>query len=154
MCIIQFKCKFSSMFTNVFLIYFFNQSYSHICVIKKMQHHPAWKTTIWWLVRDCAIDNGLIHIMSAIWTVTFLYFVDFFTWKWLPILSIYPRNQNIPWYWRVSIFAQMYLYSKPEYAMRRKVIFYFSHIWKKLLTSKCNRNNTLIKKSSGERKSI
>lgn len=116
-----------------------------------MQHHPAWKTTIWWLVRDCAIDNGLIHIMSAIWTVTFLYFVDFLTWKWLPILSIYPRNQNIPWYWRVSIFAQMYLYSKPEYAMRRKVIFYFSHIRKKLLTSKCNRNNTLIKKSSGER---
>lgn len=140
--IIQFKCKFSSMFTNVFLIYFFNQSYSHICVIKKMQHHPAWKTTIWWLVRDCAIDNGIIHIMSAIWTVTFLYFVDFLTWKWLPILSIYPRNQNIPWHWRVSIFAQMYLYSKPEYAMRRKVIFYFSHIWKKLLTSKCNRNNT------------
>lgn len=116
-----------------------------------MQHHPAWKTTIWWLVRDCAIDNGLIHIMSAIWTVTFLYFVDFFTWKWLPILSIYPRNQNIPWYWRVSIFAQMYLYSKPVYAMRRKVIFYFCHIRKNSLTSKCNRNNTLIKKSSGER---
>lgn len=93
--IIQFKCKFSSIFTNVFLIYFFYQSCSPICVIKKRQHHPAWQTTIWWLVYDCAIDNGLIHVMSAIWTVTFLYFVDFFFdgfqfFPFTPEIKIYP----------------------------------------------------------------
>lgn len=152
--IIQFKCKFSSIFTNVFLIYFFlSKLFSYMCNKKKgsITQPERQRFGDWY---DSAIDNGLIHVMSAIWTVTFLYFVDFFTWKWLPILSIYPRNQNIPWYWRVSIFAQMYLHSKPVYAMRRKVIFYFCHIRKNSLTSKCNRNNTLIKKSSGERKSI
>lgn len=48
----------------------------------------------------------------------------------------------------------MYLYSKFEYVMRRKVIFYFSYIRKKLLIFKCNRNNILIKKFLGERKLI
>lgn len=46
----------------------------------------------------------------------------------------------------------MYLYSKFEYVMRRKVIFYFSYIRKKLLIFKCNRNNIFIKKFLGERK--
>lgn len=41
--IIQFKCKISSMFTNVFLIYFFYQSYSPICVIKKNAASPSLK---------------------------------------------------------------------------------------------------------------
>lgn len=33
--IIQFKCKFSSMFTNVFLIYFLSKLFSYMCNKKK-----------------------------------------------------------------------------------------------------------------------
>lgn len=74
--IIQFKCKFSSIFTNVFLIYFFYQSYSPICVIKKKAASPSLKdndlvTGIWlchWLwTYSCYVSHLDSHLSVLCW---------------------------------------------------------------------------------------
>lgn len=153
--IIQFKCKFSSIFTNVFLIYFFlSKLFSYMCNKKKgsITQPERQRFGDWYMIVPLIMDLFMLcqpFGRSPFCTLLiFLLENGFQFFPFTPEIKIYPGIEGFQYLPKCTYIVNLSMLWEEKWFS----IFVTSE--KNSLTSKCNRNNTLIKKSSGERKSI